>query len=70
MPVESYVAVNATDPNDRIIKLGPLLWDGESEYSPGDNLRLLLTDTALAQGYAWPPPETTPPDDGTEQPGD
>ncbi|MET8585724.1 hypothetical protein ABZX39_33375 [Streptomyces collinus] len=66
MPVQTYVAVNADDPDDKQIKLGPLLWDGETEYNPGDHLRLLLETDALEQGYAYPPPETGPGDDTGE----
>jgi len=64
MPVESYVAVNGTDPTDKVIKIGPLLWDGETEYNPGDQYRLLLEVDALAQGYVYPPPENPPEDPG------
>ncbi|WP_097964939.1 hypothetical protein [Streptomyces sp. or20] len=52
-----YVAVNADDPTDMVIKLGPLLWDGETEYNPGPQYRLVLEVDALAQGYVYPPPE-------------
>ncbi|MFE0329086.1 hypothetical protein ACFW08_20335 [Streptomyces sp. NPDC058960] len=58
-----YVAVSATDPDDMVIKLGPLEWDGQTEYNPGDGLRLLLEADALAQGYTYPPPETPPVED-------
>ncbi|MGW5989534.1 hypothetical protein ACWFRT_13545 [Streptomyces anulatus] len=52
-----YVAVNADDPTDMVIKLGPLLWDGETAYDPGPQYRLVLEADALAQGYVYPPPE-------------
>lgn len=58
-----YVAVSATDENDKVIKLGPLEWDGETPYNPGDEYRLLLEADALEQGYTYPPPENPPSDD-------
>ncbi|MFD4795902.1 hypothetical protein [Streptomyces anulatus] len=45
-----YVAVNADDSTDMVIKLGPLLWDGETAYDPGPQYRLVLEADALAQG--------------------
>ena len=52
-----YVGVNAVDLTDKVIKLGPLLWDGVTPYNPGDQYLLILEATALADGYTWPPPE-------------
>ena len=53
----NYVVVSATDPYDKVIKNGPLLWDGETPYDPGTGLKLLLESDALEQGYVYPPPE-------------
>ncbi|MFC4609727.1 hypothetical protein ACFO9E_18180 [Streptomyces maoxianensis] len=52
-----YVGVNSNDPEDKVIKLGPLNWDGVTPYNPGDGLLLLLEAEALEQGYTWPSPE-------------
>jgi hypothetical protein len=58
-----YVAVNANDLNDKVIKMGPLGWDGVTPYNPGDQYLLMLEATALADGYVYPPPEYIAPDE-------
>lgn len=49
---DRYVIVPADDTDKRIIA-GPLLWDGDTEYDPGDGRKLMLEADALAADYAW-----------------
>ena len=53
MPTERYVVVS-TDTGDKIIKDGPLLWDGVSDLKVGAGLRLILATAADQGGYTRP----------------
>lgn len=52
--VARYVLVS-TDATDKVIKQGPLLWDGGSTVTPAAGLTLMLESDALAAGYTYPP---------------
>lgn len=53
-----YVIIS-TDPNDLTI-YNTVLWDGETEFDPGEGLTLMLEDEALLAGYAYPEPPFDP----------
>lgn len=39
---------------DRSIVGGPYLWDGETEWEPPEQGRLMVEGDALADGYTYP----------------
>ena len=53
MATERYVVVS-TDTGDKVIKDGPLLWDGVSDLKVGAGLRLILATAADQGGYTRP----------------
>lgn len=53
--VSRYVLVS-TDSSDKVIKGGPVLWDGSAAWSwPAGQTPITEADAA-AQGYSFPPP--------------
>jgi hypothetical protein len=58
MAVEQYVVVS-TDTTDKVIKEGPLLWDGISSFSVGAGLQLITANAAREGGYTRPSPPAT-----------
>ena len=53
--VSSYVLVS-TDVTDKVIKAGPLLWNGVSALPLPANQQALTEAVALGQGYGYPTP--------------
>lgn len=49
-----YVLIS-TDITDKVIKGGPILWDGSSLYTATSGHMTLSESDALAQGYMYPP---------------
>ena len=47
---DQYVIVS-TNLADKVIKGGPLLWDGTSTFSPGPGLQLITVEAAQQGGY-------------------
>lgn len=46
----------STDPTDKVIKDGPLEWDGVTAFTPPANRQLITETAAISQGYSYPPP--------------
>ena len=55
--VSRYVLVS-TDPADKTIKAGPIMWDGISPVTLDPGTRLMDEATATSSGYAYPAPST------------
>jgi len=55
MAVEKYVIVS-TDTTDKVIKDGPLLWDGISRFDVAAGLQLIKVNAAREGGYTRPTP--------------
>jgi len=58
MTVEKYVIVS-TDVTDKVIKDGPLLWDGISSLQLGAGLQLIKVTAADQGGYTRRAPSAT-----------
>jgi len=58
MAVAQYVIVSA-DIADKVIKDGPLLWDGISSFNVGAGLQLITVNAAREGGYTRPSPPAT-----------
>lgn len=58
MATEKYVIVS-TDTGDKVIKEGPLLWDGTSSFKVGAGLKLITVNAAREGGYTRPVPPIT-----------
>jgi len=58
MAVEKYVIVS-TDTTDKVIKDGPLLWDGISRLDVAAGLQLIKVNAAREGGYTRPSPPVT-----------
>lgn len=54
--VSPYFIVS-TDPGDRVIKDGPILWDGVTVLDVGPHRRLITVEEVNAGGYVMPPVE-------------
>jgi hypothetical protein len=54
MSADRYVIVS-TDANDMSIIDGPILWDPDNAFDPGEGLHLIGETEALAAGYSRPP---------------
>lgn len=52
--VTRYVIVS-TDPADKIIKDGPILWDGVTVLNLPSGQQSMLESNAIAAGYTYPP---------------
>ncbi len=52
--------VVSVDASDKVIKGGPFLWDGETEWVPPEPGRLVGEADALREGYTWPSPPEQP----------
>ena len=50
---DQYVIVS-TNLADKVVKGGPLLWDGTSTFSPGPGLQLITVEAARQGEYTWP----------------
>lgn len=55
------------DPDNKTIVGGAYLWDGQAEWAPPEQGRLMLESEALTAGYSYPPP---PPPDPEEPPAE
>jgi len=58
MAVEQYVIVS-TNVADKVIKEGPLLWDGISRFDVAAGLLLIKVNAAREGGYTRPSPPVT-----------
>lgn len=54
MAVQRYVLIS-TDPADKVIKGGPILWNGVTPLTLPSDRHTITESAAIAGGYAFPP---------------
>lgn len=52
-----YVIVS-TDASDKIVKAGPIIWDGIQAFELPASTQTMLESAALSTGYTYPAPST------------